>query len=144
MGRILSLVVEMLIVAMVFWIVLLSPRAVKRAAGMSSADERLCSAAWVGDGAALNEALEDGANVNGRDPRGGTPLCYAAMGGQRRSAERLLALGANVDVADDFGATPLMRAAAGDHAEIVSLLLKQGADSSARSRRDGFTALDFA
>jgi ankyrin repeat protein len=108
---------------------------------------RLIDAVRRSDVGQVNRQIKEGANVNGVDARGRTPLFYALDGQDpphfegfrfKRNREVILALveaGADVNHADRAGRTPLMAllsaewdAAAGD---IVRLLLYRGAKADA-------------
>jgi ankyrin repeat protein len=86
-----------------------------------------------------------GANVDGTDGSGITPLGRAALGNQLEMAKMLIAHGANLNHVDNLGMTALLYAASIDFgdAEMVRLLLKAGADPSAKSKQ-GKTALELA
>ncbi len=73
--------------------------------------------------------LQAGADVNGRDASGFTPLHDAALAGNLATVRVLLENGADVNAgARDSGATPLYMAATMGREEVVSLLLEKGAD----------------
>ena len=60
-----------------------------------------------GDLAKLQEALSKGADVNGHDDKGITPLSWAAMAGQTEAAQLLIKKGAKINGKNRDGATPL-------------------------------------
>lgn len=100
--------------------------------------------AWLAEGADINQELsnavtandfdrvkflvEKGADVNGPDPQGWTPLQNAAR--QRKDAmiKALIELGADVNRADDTGLTPLVAAAMRDHLPSIKVLIENGAN----------------
>jgi ankyrin repeat protein len=101
--------------------------------------DRLFKAIRAGDRAALNLALKNGADVNGRDKNGSTPLMYAAFYLSDTAALRqLLDQGANPNVANESGATALIWGTGS--LEKVKLLVEHGADVQTRSKL-GKTAL---
>lgn len=97
--------------------------------------------------------LRRGAEVGGRNRRGGEPLHYAADGapgqerwdpvGQARVIAQLLAAGAAPDARDRSGVTPLHRAVRTRSAAAVGALLEGGADPHRRNG-SGSTPLHLA
>ena len=92
---------------------------------------RLFSAIRDGDTAGLQRLLTSGANANGKDGTGTTPLMYAAAYGSERDLALLLDAGADVNAANTYGSTALMWAA--QDAGRVKLLLDRGAAVSVRA-----------
>ena len=105
--------------------------------------DELIAAAEAGDGAAIVALLDAGADANGRDSDGWTPLMFAAFSGDRPSAQALIAAGAKVNAKADDGSTALMAATLGSRAGMVRLLLKAGAKAGRRTS-SGATALQIA
>jgi ankyrin repeat protein len=94
-----------------------------------------CKPAWLsifnaadqGNIEAVKKHLADGADVNGKDPGGYTPLHWAAWGGHTEVAELLIAKGAEVNAMSyEFAATPLDLADIHDYVEVKKLLVKHG------------------
>ena len=96
-----------------------------------------------GDLASLREAFTKGADVNGLDAQGITPLSWAAMADQLDVVKLLIDLRAEVNGKNRDGATPLHGAAGLGRTEIVELLLSKGADVNVIDG-DGQTPLDKA
>ena len=71
--------------------------------------------------------LDRGAEVNGKDNRGWTPLHHAAWNGRSVVATLLLDRGAEVNGKNNRGWTPLDYATWKGHADVVALLLERGA-----------------
>ncbi|MBO8192003.1 ankyrin repeat domain-containing protein [Streptomyces oryzae] len=71
--------------------------------------------------------MSAGADVNGTDERGWTPLLAASSSAFREGIELLLSAGADPNSRDDQGCTPLHEAAENGDADIVHLLLAAGA-----------------
>jgi hypothetical protein len=80
------------------------------------------------DAAALQQALDDGADKNTK--RSGTPaITLCAKAGQAEMVQLLVNAGADVNAVDAQGVTPLAHARERGLAQIVSILLKAGAKS---------------
>lgn len=84
-----------------------------------------------------------GANVNGRNNKGETPLQLASNIGFSEGVETLLGLGAKVDEPSTTGETPLIAATHRKDAAMARILLKAGASAS-RNDNSGRSALDYA
>ncbi len=106
-------------------------------------NQDLIEAAQRGDTAAVEALLAEGADVNGRNNIGLTPLMAAAWAGHTHTVQVLLDAGAKVNARDENGLTPLMSAAGEGHTATVQALLDGGADINARGK-DGGTALMLA
>lgn len=100
----------------------------------------LLTAAMIGHIAAVTVLLDQGADVNGADGSGRTPLLEATFGGHFDAVDLLVKRGAEVNAKDKDGWTALMEAASKGRTEIVRLLLARGADPKAASDT-GWTAL---
>ncbi len=105
----------------------------------SAADARLSDLIRTADLTAIRAALP-GADVNGADADGSTPLHWAVQRDDERIVELLIRAGANVTAANRYQVTPLTVACTNGNATIVSLLLQAGADPNAAAA-DGETAL---
>ncbi len=90
----------------------------------------------------LRKALSDGADPNGRNAGGSTPLMAAAYGNKNaETAKILVEAKAEVNARASDNATPLLLAAAGNpNPEMAAYLLKSGADPKATDK-NGHTAL---
>jgi len=99
---------------------------------MGDPDEKLLTAATMGDLQRLTACLASGANPNAADSLGMTPLIRAAISGQAACAEALLAAGADASAADTYkGCTALHAAAQRGHIALVAALLAAGANPMA-------------
>jgi ankyrin repeat protein len=88
--------------------------------------------------------LNQGADVNERDPRtGATPLLLAASANREGAVRTLILRGALLNVKTKSGNTALMLAAEKNHIAVVRILLAAGADRKATNQR-GSTARDLA
>eukprot|EP01046_Picozoa_sp_COSAG06_P027593 COSAG06_NODE_2447_length_6864_cov_3.888101_2_plen_138_part_00 len=107
--------------------------------------QELWNAAEANRSRQVNELLQQGAEVNWRDPVcGSTALGIACAYGSYEAAEVLCAHGAELDkYRDKYQITPLMYAAEEGHPKICAMLLALGADPSLKDE-DGETALDKA
>ncbi|KAH8776255.1 ankyrin repeat protein [Diaporthe sp. PMI_573] len=86
--------------------------------------------ARVGGGVAVVQLLLDkGANINGVDKDGGTPLWEAAGSGSVIFMRLLLDKCANINAAHEYGWTPLSYATKNGHEAVVRLLLDKGANT---------------
>jgi len=112
--------------------------------GMPAADTPLTIAAQNGDAAEVRTLLARGADANGKDSHGLTPLVRAARQGSYDAAVALLDGGADPNLYDSVwtrpGWSPLMNAVHKSQSRIVKLLIDRGADVNARAA-DGTTPL---
>ncbi len=99
-------------------------------------------AALEGDLEAVRRYIEAGADLNAKEPLGGsTPLIIAATFGRTEVAKALIEAGADVDQRNNEGSTALLSAAFLCRTEIVAALLAAGADRSITNNA-GSTPLD--
>ena len=84
-------------------------------------------AAWFNHTDALKELLDMGADIDGVNLTGFTPIHHAAENGSMDAARLLIEAGADIDLASYDGETPLQRAKKEGHQEIVLLLEDVGA-----------------
>ena len=89
------------------------------------------TAVCIGDLASVKVFLEEGVNVNAKDPRSRTALHIAARKGYREVVELLLEHGADVNAGAGYNNETVAEFAIwGNHSEIVELLVSNGADIS--------------
>ncbi|XVF21859.1 hypothetical protein REPUB_Repub12eG0125700 [Reevesia pubescens] len=81
----------------------------------------------------IKSCLAEGANVNGKDQNGWTPLHRAAFKGRIESVKVLLNNGAQVNLVDDNGYAPLHCAAEAGHVQVALLLIAHGAKANLKS-----------
>jgi len=99
-------------------------------------------AAASGDLESIRRLVAAGADLNEREPSGGSsPLMTATTFGQTEVARALIEAGADLDQQNNDGSTALITAAFFGRTEIVEVLLAAGADKSIRNN-SGSTALD--
>jgi surface polysaccharide O-acyltransferase-like enzyme len=95
-------------------------------------DGTLTGAIRAGDRAAVDQRIQDGADVNAPDPTlGVTPLSWASLRGDASVAGLLIEHGAKVNGPNADGSTPLHAAAFLGHPEAAELLMTKGADLQA-------------
>jgi len=85
------------------------------------------------DLAAVTKLLQSGADVNGKDNRGDTPLMYAAAVGSENMMRQLIEAGADVNARNSFQATALLWCSSS--LPRVRLLVEHGADVNVRSKQ---------
>lgn len=116
-----------------------APCLVQRALHLGDDDRRRWSclhyAAARGDADAIERIVAAGADVDGRNAAGRTPLAEAAKRGRLAAVQTLLRLDAEVDAYDtQSGFTPLHLAAENNHAAVVRRLLAASARVDARNQ----------
>ncbi|KAM1449438.1 hypothetical protein ACFXTO_008277 [Malus domestica] len=104
-----------------------------RLLGFLRYDDVLNRAARLDDAHGIKSCLAEGAEVNGRDQNGWTPLHRAAFKGRIECVKVLLNHGALVDAVDDASYTPLHCAAEAGHVEVALLLVAHGARANVKS-----------
>ena len=82
----------------------------------------LCYAASNGDLSLIRLLVSTGAEVNGADYDGRTPLHMAAVEGQTKAVSFLLHLGAKPEAKDNYGNTPLDEAKKNNREECARVL----------------------
>ncbi len=95
------------------------------AAGFSAPPFDLHNAAREGGAELASVLLDGGADINGTDDLGRTPLLYAAEHGHDRVVELLLQEGADTEATWE-GWTPLSASAGNGHKDVVERLLSSG------------------
>ena len=96
----------------------------------ASSDVRLADAVKNRDAVAARVLLEQGVDVDARQPDGATALLWAAQWDDLETARLLIRAGANVNAANDYGITPLLMACLNGSAVMIDALLKAGANPS--------------
>jgi len=102
--------------------------------------EQLIQAAERGDTETVLQLLQAGADINGRDARGRTPLMAATHGNQPETVRALIRGGADINLQDDRRDNPFLYAGAEGLLEILKLTIEAGADTKLTNRFGG-TAL---
>jgi ankyrin repeat protein len=121
-------------------IVLSSSRLAAGQAAPNSLDARLFQAVESGDSAAVQELLQEGANIEAKDVFGSPLLFCAVMFGRADVVKLLLEKGGNIEAKNNEGDTALSEAAYYAKTDMVKLLLEKGANIEAKDDR-GHTAL---
>jgi ankyrin repeat protein len=109
-------------------------------AGSNELNEGLIQAAAAGNAAAVEELLQQGADINAQGRFGNTPLMMAVQSDKVDMVKLLLKKGADPD---GLGGAALLTAIDGDNLEIVKLLLEGGANTDV-AENDGTTPLTKA
>jgi ankyrin repeat protein len=105
------------------------------------AQSSIWSAAKAGDLEAIKRLLDEGADADGHDPLGITPLSWAAIANQPEAVQLLIDLGASTAGRNGDGETALHGASFLGNDEVVEVLLRAGAPVNARNAK-GETPLD--
>ncbi|MFD3735685.1 ankyrin repeat domain-containing protein [Streptomyces sp. NPDC058632] len=108
---------------------------------------RLVEAAMFAEAGTVRALVRAGADPNGTNADGTTPLYAAAVGGAAEIVICLLDAGASPDLEsrDETDGTPLCAAAAWGHADVVRHLLTHGADPDLREDDgEGRSPLEWA
>lgn len=91
----------------------------------------------------VEEALDEGANINLEDVNGYNLLTIAAYHGKKELVELFLEKGFDVNKTSTFGWTALLIAIKKEHYDIVNFLLEKNADTEIETK-EGWTALNIA
>lgn len=102
--------------------------------------QNLIQAAERGDAALVQQLLRDGADLNGRDARGRTPIMAATHANKPAIVKLLIQAGADINLQDEIKDNPFLYAGAEGRLEVLKLLIDAGADTRITNRFGG-TAL---
>ncbi|MBD3192187.1 MAG: hypothetical protein GF308_16215 [Candidatus Heimdallarchaeota archaeon] len=111
--------------------------------GFSKEQKLLFEATYKGDLKGVAVALDEGADINGKDNRDLTVLRWAVRRNHLELVKFLLEEGADINGTSNMGWTALMEACMNGYAPIVELLLANNADVNITTTVNG-TALYFA
>jgi ankyrin repeat protein len=109
----------------------------------SEEDQQLFKAVYNGDLKNIEQALENGADINAKDDRDLSVLRWAVRRHHLKVVEFLLEKGVKINDVSNMGWTALMEASMHGLADIVKVLIAKKADVNIRTTVDG-TALYFA
>jgi ankyrin repeat protein len=101
----------------------------------------LHAAVVSGSTAEIEQLVREGADINGRDPLGRTPLMVAVYRRDAAVARVLIDLGANVNALEHQSYDAITIAAVQNDAEVLELLIKAGGNTRAITSPYGGTAL---
>lgn len=101
---------------------------------------KLIQAAEVGDITAIKQFLKEGADINGRDTRGRTPVMAATHSNQVAVVKALVLAGADINLRDHQLDNPFLYAGAEGLMDILRLAIEAKADTKLTNRFGG-TAL---
>ena len=79
----------------------------------------------------VKELIQAGADIEGRDKDGETPLIWASSYGHLEIVQELIQAGADVNAKDNDACTPLIWASSRGHLAVVQELIKSGANVNA-------------
>lgn len=102
--------------------------------------QNLIQAAERGDAALVQQLLRDGADLNGRDARGRTPIMAATHGNRPAVVKILIQAGADINLQDEIKDNPFLYAGAEGLLDVLRLLIDARADTRITNRFGG-TAL---
>lgn len=102
--------------------------------------EQLIQAAEAGDTATVQRLLMEGADINGRDALGRTPVMAATHGNQIDTVRLLIEAGADINIRDNRMDNPFLYSGAEGLPDILRLSIDAGADTKLTNRFGG-TAL---
>lgn len=97
----------------------------------------LVAAAEINDVSAVEQLLDGGVPVDGRDSRGRTALLAATHANAIDAARTLIGRGADVNARDHIDDSPYLYAAAEGRVEILKMTLDAGADLASTNRYGG-------
>ena len=127
--------------AVLRWLVVFAAMVLAMGNGVSAqqteATARLFAAAAIGDAAAVQAALAQGADVNSRDGSGQTPLLIAVRDDRMAAFNALLAAGADINAQASNKDTPWLLAGALGRTEMLRAMIPRGPDYSIRNRYGG-------
>jgi hypothetical protein len=101
---------------------------------------QLIQAAEAGDTATVQQLLKDGADIDGRDAQGRTPVMAATHGNRVDTVRALIEAGADINLRDDRSDNPFLYAGAEGLLDILKLTIAAKADTTLTNRFGG-TAL---
>ena len=102
--------------------------------------QNLIQAAERGDAALVQQLLRDGADLNGRDGRGRTPIMAATHANKPAIVKLLIQAGADINLQDEIKDNPFLYAGAEGRLDVLNLLIDARADTRITNRFGG-TAL---
>lgn len=95
--------------------------------------DTLHRAARKGEVADIKKCIAEGANLNGKDQNGWTPLHRAVFKGKIEAVKVLVKHGAKLDVVDYCGYMPLHLALEAGQKDVATYLVAQGAKANLKS-----------
>ncbi len=104
-------------------------------------NEQLIQATQRGDREAVLKLLQEGADINVRDPQGRTPVMIATSQHNTDMVRALLQAGADVNIRDNNKENPLLHAGAQGWLDILRLAIEAHADTSLTNRFGGISII---
>ena len=117
-----------------------SPMPTRTSADMKALSEQLIRAAETGDIPTVQRLVRVGADINGRDAQGRTPVMAATQGNRVDTVRALIQMGADINIRDSRLDNPFLYAGAEGLMEILRLTIEAKADTTLTNRFGG-TAL---
>jgi ankyrin repeat protein len=102
--------------------------------------KKLFTAVLDGDIDQVTALIKLGADINGKNNQGGTPVYTAVSAKNREMVKFLIKSGADLEIANWYGETPLFLAVENGYEDIARVLIENGADVNAATA-DGRTPL---
>lgn len=111
-----------------------SPETAKPTEAVKQPEADIQTAVITGNTAVIKQYIEAGADLNAKDPIGGSsPLISACLFGKTEIARMLIDAGADLNLQNNEGSTALHTAAFFCYPEIVKMLLQKGADKTIKN-----------
>jgi len=117
-----------------------SPTPTGTATNVKALTEQLIRSAEAGDTPTAQRLLKEGADINGRDAQGRTPVMAATHGNRVETVRTLIQAGADINIRDNRLDNPFLYAGAEGLLEILRLTIDAKADTKLTNRFGG-TAL---
>ncbi|MFO1445125.1 ankyrin repeat domain-containing protein [Bacillus sp. Bva_UNVM-123] len=104
-------------------------------------DVQLQQAVEHGEANKIKELLKEGANINGQDIEGRTPVMIATYNNDAEMVKVLIEAGADVNIRDHMKNNPFLYAGAEGYLEILKLTIAAGADPTITNRYGGIAII---
>ena len=105
-----------------------SKQLVERKTASQQPQDQLFQAVQQGNLSDISNAIKNGADINGQDENGNTPLHWAAKSGNLENIKYLITTGAKINIKNKIGNAPLRWAAWSGNLEVVKYFVELGSD----------------